>query len=73
MATDPHREDAVGLISIFEDRWWPLSDRDRRTEAAPDRDRNSALRPYACVPAGRAEADGGERPEPPEPCPLDDD
>lgn len=70
MPTDPHGRRPVGMFLILD---FALPDRDRRTEAAPDRDRDGGLRPDGDVPACGAEADGGERPEPPEPCPLDDD
>ena len=58
------------MFLIFD---FALPDRDRESGAASDRDRHGALGPGADVSASRADADRGERPEPPEPCPLDDD
>lgn len=60
----------MGMFLIFD---FSLPDRDRRTETAPDRDRDRALGPGGDVPACGAEADGGERPEPPEAGALHDD
>ena len=58
------------MFLIFD---FALPDRDRRTETAPDHDRDGALGPDRDIPAGRAEADGGERLQPPEPGILHDD
>lgn len=63
----------MGMFLIFDPDWRPLPNRDRCTKTTADRDRDRALGPGADVPAGCAEADGGERPDPPEAGSLDDD